>query len=225
MAVDLRGRGYYLHVKTRKEIEVQNHLYDVVQNPQKFGLSPRDIENLTRNASGEKEERRAVITEMLKRGWIRLRDHGGEWSIEYWGKDDVPFLKTIYEWGGNLFAPLAFLEINNVARRTGSALTWMEFEDAWEEGEYDELMPGSARQFKQQMSRQAKLHATPFSKLSPEEQRQKKAQARRSGFGSRAAQRRANAAGFGSATQMKQFIQTSEELEFPSALSIIVEAG
>lgn len=68
------------------------HIADVTANPRKFGLSPEDISNAY-DKSGEAfgkegEARDFIMTEALKKGWIRIRRRLNNYTVQIWQLDN-----------------------------------------------------------------------------------------------------------------------------------------
>ncbi len=57
-------------------ISVFEHLLEIRQNPEKFDLSPKDVERASM------EDLRDLAIELIKEGWTRFRFLGGVWNFE-----------------------------------------------------------------------------------------------------------------------------------------------
>lgn len=75
------GEGYWLHT-SGKQVEVFEHFSDVLRFPRKYGVREEAIARLP----GEQDDvhRRRVLTEVLKKNWIRVRSHKGYTVFEFW---------------------------------------------------------------------------------------------------------------------------------------------
>lgn len=80
------GVGYWIS-PLGEIIEVGEHLTHVRDYPHVFGFSERDIKKFGRVTTRNLEKiRRAVLTEVMRRDWIRLRATN-EWHFQYWRLD------------------------------------------------------------------------------------------------------------------------------------------
>lgn len=82
--------GFWLH-KTREDtapIEVDDHYVWALANPRVLGLSTREIAGAQRAS----DPREALILQLMKKGWIRAREHRigpgyYSYTFEVWGLD------------------------------------------------------------------------------------------------------------------------------------------
>lgn len=81
--------GYW--VQGSKGILVHEHFLAVRENPEKFGFQPQEFENLIKNkkfnpADTDKDSLRYQVLEAtMKKGWVRVRSHKNQYTIELYG--------------------------------------------------------------------------------------------------------------------------------------------
>lgn len=64
------------------------HVHDIIKNPSKFGTTAEHIQALhdeyNEKIGQEGRAREALIIEVLKRGWVRIRAYRNHWSFTIW---------------------------------------------------------------------------------------------------------------------------------------------
>jgi len=69
-------------------IKTGRHSHTVIENPTKFGVSSEFVKNLYdkhgENYNQEGNAREELITLVLQRGWIRVRNYRNYWSVTLW---------------------------------------------------------------------------------------------------------------------------------------------
>lgn len=75
------GEGWWLH-PTGRSVAIFEHLNAVTTNPRAFGLTQDNM--VKRPREPEEDYRRRVLTEVLRKGWIRVRSYQGFTVFEYW---------------------------------------------------------------------------------------------------------------------------------------------
>ncbi len=88
----MKTKGFFLELKTGKYHEISDHCYDVILNPQRYGLKTSELEKIAgKNCvkynprSCETDSiRMSLLGEILKQGWVRLRGNGSYgWTVHY----------------------------------------------------------------------------------------------------------------------------------------------
>lgn len=83
------GEGYWLNARTGEEVEVWEHAKHVIDNPELFGLSPQAVSGKQGAMYAQDADlRRQLLTDVMKRDWIRVRSHRGRHVFETAGLDD-----------------------------------------------------------------------------------------------------------------------------------------
>jgi len=83
------GEGYWLNARTGEEIEVWEHAKTVLENPTKFGLHPDAVSDKSQAVyAKDPGMRRQLLTDVMKRGWIRVRSYKGRNVFETAGVND-----------------------------------------------------------------------------------------------------------------------------------------
>lgn len=78
-------------VNGSKGILVHEHFLAVRENPEKFGFQPQEFENIIKNkkfnpADTDKDSLRYQVLEAtMKKGWVRVRSHKNQYTIELYG--------------------------------------------------------------------------------------------------------------------------------------------
>lgn len=67
-----------------KITEILDHLMDVADHPIRYGISLKKWNAM----SAKGYSREAILIEVLKNGWVRVRGHGDYTTFEGWGKND-----------------------------------------------------------------------------------------------------------------------------------------
>lgn len=78
-------------VQGSKGILVHEHFLAVRENPEKFGFQPQEFENIIKSkkfnpADTDKDSLRYQVLEAtMKKGWVRVRSHKNQYTIELYG--------------------------------------------------------------------------------------------------------------------------------------------
>lgn len=71
------GEGWWLKARTGEAVKIAEHWEAVKADPRKYGVAELPKRTLM-------EDRAAALTEVLKKGWIRVRTHRAEVRFKAW---------------------------------------------------------------------------------------------------------------------------------------------
>ena len=114
------GEGWYIDLATGESISVDEHAYDVMHEPQKFRIDPKEITDLPPTAPADRDRIRRLA---LKRGFARVRSHGNSVVVEF----DYPKLEDAVS------MVIPFLT-NNLGSQT-----WVAFHDITRKKQYADI--------------------------------------------------------------------------------------
>jgi hypothetical protein len=81
-------------------ISVDRHIHLIIQKPQLFGLTKPDIEKMYKKYKEpiglEGHAREQLMLHVMNRGWIRLRNRGGNWTVQL-GKLDGRTKRNLFD--------------------------------------------------------------------------------------------------------------------------------
>lgn len=118
----IQGNGWYIDLTSGTSVPVHEHAKDVMREPQKFRINPRDIANLNPDLPADRDKIRRMV---LHRGFARVRSHGNSVVVEFDIKveDAVPIV-------------IPFLTENF------SPNTWVAFNDVTNNRQYTDIQVG-----------------------------------------------------------------------------------
>lgn len=93
------GEGWYIDLNTGQAVKVYEHAHDVMENPKKFRVHPKEIAGLIPTNPTDRDIIRRLV---LKRGFARVRAHGSSVVIEFDMKAEdaipmiIPFLTETF---------------------------------------------------------------------------------------------------------------------------------
>ncbi len=108
------GEGFFISALTGEVVPVHEHAHEVKTDPERFGLSPADVEDLL---PANPKDREALVRMAMKKGWIRVRADRARIVAEFdWSPlDDV--LAYLIPWLAENYGPLTRVELHDMARR------------------------------------------------------------------------------------------------------------
>jgi hypothetical protein len=122
------GEGWYVDLTTGQAIQVYEHAHDVMQNPQKFRVNPKEIAGLQPTVPADRDKIRRLV---LHRGFARVRAHGASVVVEFDVKVEdavpvvIPFLTETF--GPNTW--VAFHDITSHKQYTDIQVSDLEDQD------------------------------------------------------------------------------------------------
>lgn len=93
------GQGWYIDLTTGQAIPVYEHAHDVMQDPKKFRVNPKEIADLIPTVPADRDKIRRLV---LHRGFARVRAHGASVVVEFDVKVEdavpvvIPFLTETF---------------------------------------------------------------------------------------------------------------------------------
>ena len=110
------GEGWWLAVDGRV-LPVYEHLQAVENDPREFGLAKALL--AAHRSESEADRRERILTEVTKKGWIRVRFHGGHVSFDTWFlTPDVA--DAIFLFTADVLGPVPSMRVGEVS--TGKAV-------------------------------------------------------------------------------------------------------
>jgi hypothetical protein len=85
--------GWWVNGETGKGMHVAEHWMEVRSDPENFGLTSKQVENILSSSKGkfsmgdtdEDGQRVQLLTAAMKNGWVRVRGYRAKYSIEMFG--------------------------------------------------------------------------------------------------------------------------------------------
>jgi hypothetical protein len=96
------------------------HVMMVVQNPERFGLSKREIQQVQKQygdpTSEEGKARDHILIAALKHGWARVRDMDGTFSVQVWRLNDgvKEGLYRLFRKAARFYGPMTTVVIHSL---------------------------------------------------------------------------------------------------------------
>lgn len=85
---NVRGAGYWISPGGASFPVSQNHILTVIEAPEKFNMTREAIEAVYARHKepfgSEGNAREELILDLVKRGWVRIRNYHGKRTGEYW---------------------------------------------------------------------------------------------------------------------------------------------
>jgi len=113
--------GYWVSPKGEVLLIRGKHIQEVFRNPRKFGETEKTLADTYKKynepINSEGKAREEVLTRILKRGWLRIRERSNSWTVQVW-KMTKKLNDALWFWGKTVigsaydkYAPVNVFEI------------------------------------------------------------------------------------------------------------------
>ena len=130
--------GYWVSPKGEVLATGRNttHIKIVISNPKKFGETKQRIEkNYEKYGEGltwEGKARDEIMTRIIKRGWVRIRERANEWTVQIW-KLTPKMNDILWAWSNNVikqvndkYAPINIYELSKNMRTKSKSISFID---------------------------------------------------------------------------------------------------
>ena len=118
--------------------KTKTHISIVIQNPQKFGESidsiQKEYDKYNEQLSWEGKAREVVMTRIIKRGWIRIRERARNWVVQVWKStekaNDILWMwaKSVFSIVYDKYAPVVIYELSKPLSTKPKSIDFNELE-------------------------------------------------------------------------------------------------
>lgn len=135
------GYGYWLPL-SGKAIKTNEHGSSVIEKPERFGLTRKDIDKLlagthygTQDTSKESGRAKVLIAAM-KNGWIRIRGSGPQWSVQFYG-NPAKAVKKAAKFLENEAGMFSNISVSDLGSGVSTSMSLKDLEQAVADGQFD----------------------------------------------------------------------------------------
>lgn len=118
----MHTKAFWIFPGNKKILEVSSHHQEVIRSPQIFGETEKSIRETYKKYSErlglEGKARSEILTRVIQRGFIRIRENKNNWSIQVWEMTDetrnkiYKWAKAVYNQVKDRYAPIKVTEVS-----------------------------------------------------------------------------------------------------------------